>query len=106
MLVLTPRAIQPDSRKTGFNSDSFPFCSALLTPTDIAAEDPLEEEFCRRRQNALPGLGLHQRYLRNSAQNPSEEEEEHGLQSLGLTRGASNHHCAALINYQHTELSF
>ncbi|KAI3355317.1 hypothetical protein L3Q82_018173, partial [Scortum barcoo] len=54
---------------------------------DIAAEDPFEDEFRRRRQNALPGLGLHQRYLRNSAQNPSEEEEEHGLQSLGLTRG-------------------
>ncbi|XP_031148713.1 dnaJ homolog subfamily B member 6b isoform X1 [Sander lucioperca] len=58
-----------------------------LTVNDIAGEDPLEEEFRCRRQNALPGLGLHQRYLRNSAQNPSEEEEEHGLQSLGLTRG-------------------
>ncbi|XP_070709033.1 dnaJ homolog subfamily B member 6b [Pempheris klunzingeri] len=58
-----------------------------LTVNDIAAEDPLEEDFRRRRQNALPGHGLHQRYLRNSAQNPSEEEEEHGLQSLGLTRG-------------------
>ncbi|XP_040921842.1 dnaJ homolog subfamily B member 6b isoform X1 [Toxotes jaculatrix] len=56
-----------------------------LTVNDIAAEDPLEEEFRRRRQNTLPGLSLHQRYLRNSAQNPSEEEEEHGLQSL--TRG-------------------
>uniref|UniRef100_A0A3B4TUR8 DnaJ heat shock protein family (Hsp40) member B6b n=1 Tax=Seriola dumerili TaxID=41447 RepID=A0A3B4TUR8_SERDU len=58
-----------------------------LTVNDIAAEDPLEEDFRRRRQNTLPGLSLHQRYLRNSAQNPSEEEEEHGLQSLGLTRG-------------------
>ncbi|XP_045922824.1 dnaJ homolog subfamily B member 6b isoform X2 [Micropterus dolomieu] len=58
-----------------------------LTVNDVAAEDPLEEEFRRRRQNMLPGFGLHQRYLRNSAQNPSEEEEEHGLQSLGLTRG-------------------
>lgn len=63
--------------------------SALLTPTDIAAEDPLEEDFRRRRTNALPGLGLHQRYLKNSAQNPSEEEEEHGLQSL--TRGPPLH---------------
>ncbi|XP_034415584.1 dnaJ homolog subfamily B member 6b isoform X2 [Cyclopterus lumpus] len=58
-----------------------------LTVNDMAAEDPSEEDFCRRRQNALPGLGLHQRCLKNSAQNPSEEEEEHGLQSLGLTRG-------------------
>lgn len=106
MLVLMPQAIHPDSRKTGFNSDSFPLCSALLTPTEIAAEDPLEDDFRRRRQNALPGLGLHQRYLRNSAQNPSEEEEEHSFPSLGLTRGLPNHHCAALINYQHTELSF
>ncbi|XP_073345008.1 dnaJ homolog subfamily B member 6b isoform X1 [Pagrus major] len=57
-----------------------------LTVNDIA-EDPSEDERRRRRQNALPGHGLHQRYLRNSAQNPSEEEEEHGLQSLGLTRG-------------------
>ncbi|XP_023143308.2 dnaJ homolog subfamily B member 6b isoform X1 [Amphiprion ocellaris] len=58
-----------------------------LTVNDIAAEDSLEEEFRRRRQNALPVLGLHQRYLRSSTQNPSEEEEEHGLQSLGLMRG-------------------
>ncbi|XP_026218891.1 dnaJ homolog subfamily B member 6b isoform X2 [Anabas testudineus] len=58
-----------------------------LTVNDIAAEDPLEEDFCRRRQNTLPGLGLHQRYLRNSTQNPSDEEEEHGLQSHGLMRG-------------------
>ncbi|XP_007555690.1 dnaJ homolog subfamily B member 6b isoform X2 [Poecilia formosa] len=58
-----------------------------LTVDDIAPQDPLEEEFRSRRQNMLPGLGLHQRYLRNSAQNPSEEEEEHGPQSQGLTRG-------------------
>ncbi|KAM4533658.1 dnaJ homolog subfamily B member 6b [Odontesthes bonariensis] len=58
-----------------------------LTVNDIAAQDPFEEEFRRCRQNTLPGLGLHQRYLRNSAQNPTEEEEEHGQQSLGLTRG-------------------
>ncbi|XP_047424241.1 dnaJ homolog subfamily B member 6b isoform X2 [Mugil cephalus] len=58
-----------------------------LTVNDIAAEDPLDEDFRRRRPNALPGLGLHQRYLKNSAQNPSEEEEEHGLQSMSLTRG-------------------
>ncbi|CAK6969291.1 dnaJ homolog subfamily B member 6b [Scomber scombrus] len=57
-----------------------------LTVNDVAAEEH-EDEFRRRRQNALPGLGLHQRYLRNSAQNPLEEEDEHGLQSLGLTRG-------------------
>ncbi|KAM6900287.1 dnaJ homolog subfamily B member 6b [Xenentodon cancila] len=58
-----------------------------LTVNDIAAQDPFEEEFRRRRQNTLPGHGLHQRYLRNSAQNPSEEEEEQCPQSLGLTRG-------------------
>ncbi|XP_040023258.1 dnaJ homolog subfamily B member 6b [Gasterosteus aculeatus] len=58
-----------------------------LTVNDVATHDPSEEEGRRRRQNALPGLGLHQRYLRSSAHNPSEEEEEHGLQSLGLTRG-------------------
>lgn len=50
----------------------------------MAAEDPPEEEFRYRRQN---GLGVHQRYLRSSAQRPAEEEEEHGLQSLALTRG-------------------
>lgn len=69
--------------------------SALLTPTDVAAEDPLEEDFCRRKQNSLPGLGSHQRYLRNSTQNPSEEEEEHGLQSHGLMRGPPTRHCRA-----------
>ncbi|XP_051266908.1 dnaJ homolog subfamily B member 6b isoform X1 [Dicentrarchus labrax] len=58
-----------------------------LTVNDIAAEEPSEEDFRRRRQNTLPGHSLHQRYLRSSAQNPSEEEEEHGPQSLGLTRG-------------------
>ncbi|KAG7453736.1 hypothetical protein JOB18_001972 [Solea senegalensis] len=58
-----------------------------LTVNDVAAEDSLEDEFRRRRQNTFPGFGLHQRYLRNSAQNPTEEEEEHGLQCLGLTRG-------------------
>ncbi|KAF7213419.1 dnaJ homolog subfamily B member 6b isoform X1 [Nothobranchius furzeri] len=58
-----------------------------LTVNDLAPQDPFEEEFRRLRQNALPGFGLHQRYLRNSAQNPSEEEEEHGPQSQGLTRG-------------------
>lgn len=55
-------------------------------PADLPSEDPLEDEFRRRRQNALPGYASHQRYLRNSAQNPQEEEEEHS-QSLGLTRG-------------------
>lgn len=56
------------------------------TPADLPSEDPLEEEFRRRRQNALPGYASHQRYLRNSAQNPQEEEVEHS-QTLGLTRG-------------------
>lgn len=56
----------------------------LPTPADLPSEDPLEEEFPRRRQNALPGYASHQRYLRNSAQNPQEEEEEH---SQSLTRG-------------------
>lgn len=72
----------------------------LSTSTDIADEDTLEEDFRRRRQNALPGLPLHQRYLRNTAQNPSEEEEEQGLQSLGLTRGPE------LINEQQSERCF
>ncbi|XP_076017243.1 dnaJ homolog subfamily B member 6b isoform X2 [Genypterus blacodes] len=57
-----------------------------LTVNDVAA-DPFEEEFRRCRQNTLPGFSLHQRYLRNAPQNPSEEEEEHGLQSTALTRG-------------------
>ena len=85
MLVWTPQATHPDSKKTGFSSDSLPLCSAVLTPTDIAAEDPPEEEGRRRRQNSLPGLSLHPRYLRNSTQTPAEEEEDHGLQCL--TRG-------------------
>lgn len=67
--------------------DPSPPPSALPTPADIAAEDPPEEEFRHRRQNALHGLGLHQRYLRSSAQKPPEEEEEHGPQSLAPTRG-------------------
>ncbi|XP_003439273.2 dnaJ homolog subfamily B member 6b isoform X1 [Oreochromis niloticus] len=54
-----------------------------LTVNDVSAEDPMED-FRRRRQNTLPGLGLHQRHLRNSAQNPPEEEGEH---SPGQTRG-------------------
>ncbi|KAM8881056.1 dnaJ homolog subfamily B member 6b [Synchiropus picturatus] len=54
-----------------------------LTVNELRAEEPREDEFRRHRQSALPGLGLHQRYLRN----PSEEEEEHGLQSLAVTRG-------------------
>ncbi|KAM3860529.1 dnaJ homolog subfamily B member 6b [Diretmus argenteus] len=58
-----------------------------LTVNDTGDEDAPEEDSRRRRQNALPGLPLHQRYLRNTVQNPSEEEEEHGPQSLGLTRG-------------------
>ncbi|XP_055364224.1 dnaJ homolog subfamily B member 6b isoform X2 [Betta splendens] len=58
-----------------------------LTVNDVTAEEPLDKECCRRRPNALPGFGLHQRYLRNSAQNPLEEEEEHVPQSHGLMRG-------------------
>ncbi|TWW70878.1 DnaJ -like protein subfamily B member 6-B [Takifugu flavidus] len=54
---------------------------------DLPSEDPLEEESRRRRQTPLPGYGSHQRYLRSSAQTPQEEEEEHGPQSLSLTRG-------------------
>lgn len=50
-----------------------------LTVNDIGAEDPPEEEFRRRRQNTLPSVGFHQRCLRNAAQSPSEEEEEHNL---------------------------
>ncbi|KAM4606064.1 dnaJ homolog subfamily B member 6b [Polymixia lowei] len=57
-----------------------------LTVNDVGDEDALEDEPRHRRQNALPGLPLHQRYLRNAPQPPSEGEDEHGLQSLGLTR--------------------
>ncbi|XP_029556095.1 dnaJ homolog subfamily B member 6 isoform X2 [Salmo trutta] len=39
------------------------------------------------QQNAFPGLPSHQRYLRNTSQNPLEEDEERGLQSLELARG-------------------
>ncbi|KAG5268229.1 hypothetical protein AALO_G00209730 [Alosa alosa] len=58
-----------------------------LTVNDVPDENALEEEPQRCRQNALPGPPSHGRYLRNSAQNPPEEEEERGLQSLGLARG-------------------
>ncbi|KTG06589.1 hypothetical protein cypCar_00010353, partial [Cyprinus carpio] len=52
----------------------------------ISDDNALEES---RRQNALTGVAPHNRYLRNVAQNPSEEEEEEdrGLQNLGLARG-------------------
>ncbi|XP_041717966.1 dnaJ homolog subfamily B member 6 isoform X1 [Coregonus clupeaformis] len=40
-----------------------------------------------RRQNAFPGLPSHQCYLRNASQNSLEEDDERGLQSLGLARG-------------------
>ncbi|XP_024230577.1 dnaJ homolog subfamily B member 6 isoform X2 [Oncorhynchus tshawytscha] len=45
----------------------------------------LEEEDWR--QTAFPGPHSHQRYLRNTSQSPLEEDEECGLQSLGLARG-------------------
>ncbi|XP_072307057.1 dnaJ homolog subfamily B member 6b isoform X2 [Eucyclogobius newberryi] len=49
-----------------------------LTVNEMGTEDPPEEEFRRRRQNALPSAGSHpQRYLRSSAHSPSEEEEAH-----------------------------
>lgn len=74
----------------------------LSTPAELSSEDPLEEEFPRGRQNALPGYAPHQRRLRNSAQNPQEEEEEHS-QGLGLPRGQTptppNH------NHQYTHSS-
>ncbi|KAG7455151.1 hypothetical protein MATL_G00253550 [Megalops atlanticus] len=46
-----------------------------------------EEERGTRRQNALAGPAPFQRYLRNAPQNPAEEEEEEGLQGLGLAAG-------------------
>ncbi|XP_026147659.1 dnaJ homolog subfamily B member 6b [Mastacembelus armatus] len=58
-----------------------------LTVNDITAEGSLEEDLCHHRQNTLPGLSQHQHYLRNSTQNPLEDEEEHGPPSLGLMRG-------------------
>ncbi|XP_021476345.2 dnaJ homolog subfamily B member 6 isoform X1 [Oncorhynchus mykiss] len=39
------------------------------------------------RQTAFPGPHSHQSYLRNTSQSPLEEDEECGLQSLGLARG-------------------
>ncbi|KAL1006799.1 hypothetical protein UPYG_G00077260 [Umbra pygmaea] len=39
------------------------------------------------RQNSLPGLTSHQRFLRNTPQNPVEEDAERGQHSLGLARG-------------------
>lgn len=83
-----------------FNSDLSCDPPPPPTPADLPPEDPLEEEFRRRRQNALPGYASHQRYLRNSTQNPQEEEEEH---SQSLTRGqAPTPHPPDLINHQHT----
>ncbi|XP_059389303.1 dnaJ homolog subfamily B member 6b isoform X2 [Carassius carassius] len=57
-----------------------------LTVNGISDDNALEDS---RRQNALTGTVPHNRYLRNVAQNPSEEEEEEdrGLQNLGLARG-------------------
>uniref|UniRef100_A0A8C1S492 DnaJ heat shock protein family (Hsp40) member B6b n=1 Tax=Cyprinus carpio TaxID=7962 RepID=A0A8C1S492_CYPCA len=59
-----------------------------LTVNGISDDNALEKS---RRQNALTGTGPHNRYLRNVAQNPSEkedeEEEDRGLQNLGLARG-------------------
>uniref|UniRef100_A0A8C2BH15 DnaJ heat shock protein family (Hsp40) member B6b n=2 Tax=Cyprinus carpio TaxID=7962 RepID=A0A8C2BH15_CYPCA len=57
-----------------------------ITVNGISDDNALEES---RRQNALTGVAPHNRYLRNVAQNPSEEEEEEdrGLQNLGLARG-------------------
>ncbi|KAF4110963.1 dnaJ homolog subfamily B member 6b isoform X2 [Onychostoma macrolepis] len=56
-----------------------------LTVNGISDDNALEES---RRQNALSSAAPHNRYLRNVAQNPSEEEEEdRGLQNLGLARG-------------------
>ncbi|XP_016388815.1 dnaJ homolog subfamily B member 6-like [Sinocyclocheilus rhinocerous] len=51
-----------------------------LTVNGISDDNALEES---RRQNALTGAAPYNRYLRNVAQNPSEEEEEdRGLQNL------------------------
>ncbi|XP_067294744.1 dnaJ homolog subfamily B member 6b [Pseudorasbora parva] len=58
-----------------------------LTVNGISDDNALEES---RRQNALSSTAPHNRYLRNVAQNPSEEEgeeEERGLQNLGLSKG-------------------
>ncbi|XP_048040747.1 dnaJ homolog subfamily B member 6b isoform X1 [Megalobrama amblycephala] len=57
-----------------------------LTVNGISDDNALEES---RRQNALSSTAPHNRYLRNVAQNPSEEEEveDRGLQNLGLAKG-------------------
>ncbi|CAM4526183.1 unnamed protein product [Leuciscus chuanchicus] len=57
-----------------------------LTVNGISDDNVLEES---RRQNALSSTAPHNRYLRNVAQNTSEEEkeEDRGLQNLGLAKG-------------------
>ncbi|KAG1943174.1 dnaJ subfamily B [Pimephales promelas] len=57
-----------------------------LTVNGISDDNVLEES---RRQNALSSTTPHNRYLRNVAQNTSEEEkeEDRGLQNLGLAKG-------------------
>lgn len=65
------------------NANSSKLCLVLLT--GISDDNVLEES---RRQNALSSTAPHNRYLRNVAQNPSEEEkeEDRGLQNLGLAK--------------------
>ncbi|XP_077085220.1 dnaJ homolog subfamily B member 6b isoform X1 [Siphateles boraxobius] len=57
-----------------------------LSVNGISDDNVLEES---RRQNALSSTAPHNRYLRNVAQNPSEEEkeEDRGVQNLGLAKG-------------------
>lgn len=73
-----------ENRQSTFHANSSALCLVLLT----AISDDSEE---RRRQSALCGPGPHNRYLRNVAQNPSEEEEveeeDRGMQNLGIARG-------------------
>lgn len=58
-----------------------------LTVNDLPDGNALEDEPHRWRSNTLAGVPSHSRYLRSSAQNPPDEEEERGLQGLGLARG-------------------
>ncbi|XP_063063159.1 dnaJ homolog subfamily B member 6b isoform X2 [Engraulis encrasicolus] len=64
-----------------------------LTVNDMPEGNALEDEPHRVvapwRTNSLPAPPSlhHGRYLKSSAQNPPEEEEDRGLQSLGLARG-------------------
>ncbi|XP_056317883.1 dnaJ homolog subfamily B member 6b [Danio aesculapii] len=81
--ITTKRIVENGQERVEVEEDG-----QLKSLTVNAISDDSEE---RRRQNALCGPAPHNRYLRNVAQNPSEEEEveeeDRGLQNLGIARG-------------------